>query len=136
MRSGYLLDTNHVGLAVSPGSDARARLRRLRRAGLKVGTTMPVLCELEAGMRYVRDPSGYRDNLRRLLSEVRMWPLDLTTARIYGRVFDDLRRRGRVLSQVDLMLASLAEQMNLVLVSTDKDFDALPHIAREDGTKP
>ncbi|CAA9444522.1 MAG: hypothetical protein AVDCRST_MAG64-4447 [uncultured Phycisphaerae bacterium] len=35
-----------------------------------------------------------------------------------------------------MMLASLAEQMNLVLLSTDSDFDELPHIPREDWTKP
>ncbi len=40
------------------------------------------------------------------------------------------------MSQIDMMLASLAEQMNLVLISTDSDFDALPHIPREDWTKP
>jgi len=40
-----------------------------------------------------------------------------------------LKRRGRALSQVDIMLAALARQMKLTLVTSDQDFDALPDIA-------
>ena len=38
----------------------------------------------------------------------------------------DLQQWGRVLSQVDMMLAALARQMNLNLVTSDLDFAALP----------
>ena len=136
MRYGYLLDTNHLGLAVSPLSGVRVRLRRLRRAGVRTGTIVPVLCEIQVGVQYVSAADEYQDNLRRLLAEVRIWPLDLATAQIYGRIAAQLKQRGRTISAVDMMLASLAEQMDLVLVSTDSDFDALPHIPREDWTKP
>jgi tRNA(fMet)-specific endonuclease VapC len=131
VRAGYLLDTNHLGLAVARGSATNVRLRELRKAGVRVGTIVPAICELELGVQYVREPAKYRVNLRQLLREIRLWPLDLQTATIYGRMLADLRRRGRVLSQVDVMLASVAEQMNLVLVTTDKDFDALPQIPKE-----
>ncbi len=136
MRYGYLLDTNHLGLAVSPLSGVRLRLRSLRSAGVRIGTIVPVLCELQVGVQYVRAADEYQDNLRRLLGDVRVWPLDLATAQIYGRIAARLKQRGRTISAVDMMLASLAEQMNPVLVSTDSDFDALPHIPREDWTKP
>lgn len=136
MRAGYLLDTNHVGLAVRPGSRVQSRVRELRRRGLRIGTCIPVICEIERGVHFVRDPAAYRSNLERLLTHLRVWPLDMETASAYGRIAAELQRRGRSLSQVDIMLASLAEQMNLAIVSTDLDFDALPHIAREDWTKP
>lgn len=35
------------------------------------------------------------------------------------------------MSQVDMLLAALCRHMNLILLSTDTDFDALPDIERE-----
>jgi predicted nucleic acid-binding protein len=38
---------------------------------------------------------------------------------MYGEIHQDLKRRGRVLSQVDMMLAALARQMGLKLATSD-----------------
>jgi len=46
-------------------------------------------------------------------------------------IYNDLRRRGRVLSQVDVMLAALTRQMQLTLVTADQDFAALPDVKTE-----
>ncbi len=131
MTVGYLLDTNHVGHAVTPGSVVRQRLAELRARGLKVGTCVCVLCEIEAGIQQVRQPDVYRLSLDRLLQQVRIWPIDRLTARLYGAIHHDLKRRGRVLSQVDMMLAALARQMQLTLVTSDRDFAALPDVPTE-----
>jgi len=48
--AGYLLDTNHVSRAVTPGSPVQKRITDLRKRGIKVGTSVPVLCEIEAGI--------------------------------------------------------------------------------------
>ena len=133
-RGGYLLDTNHLGTAVAPGSSVRERLAETRRSGGRVGTCVPVLCELEAGIHQVREPARFRQQLDRLLHQIAIWPLDRTAARLYGELYVDLRRRGRVLSQVDIMLAALANQMGLTLVTTDTDFAALPDLKTENWT--
>lgn len=131
MTSGYLLDTNHIGNAVTPGSVVRQRIAELCGRGLKVGTCVPMLCEIEAGIQQVRQPEAYRLNLARLLRQVRVWPIDGATARLYGAIHHDLKKRGRVLSQVDMMLAALALQMRLTLVTSDQDFTALPDVPAE-----
>jgi predicted nucleic acid-binding protein len=89
----------------------RQRIADLRQRGIKVGTCVPVLCEIEAGIQQVSQPYVYRLNLERLLPQIRVWPIDPSTAKIYGVIHHDLKRRGRVLSQVDMMLAALARQM-------------------------
>jgi tRNA(fMet)-specific endonuclease VapC len=134
--AGYLLDTNHVGMAVDPGTVVGQRVFEARLAGLRLGTCLPVLCEIEAGMRMVRYKLKYRRNLNHLLLQMRLWPIDLKTARIYGDLYAELRRLGRVLSQVDIMVAALAQQMKLTVLTTDRDFSALPTIRTEDWTKP
>lgn len=136
MTSGYLLDTNHLGHAVTPRSAVRERIGKLRARGERVGTCVPVLCEIEAGIQQVKRPDEYRRNLERLLRQVRVWPLDPLTARIYGAIYHDLKQRGRVLSQVDIMLAALVRQMQLTLVSTDQDFDAVSDVPRENWLSP
>ena len=134
-RGGYLLDTNHLGAAVTTASPVRQRLIQARRSGARVGTCVPVLCELEAGIQQVHDPARLRQQLDRLLHQIVIWPIDRTTARAYGELYTDLRRRG-VLSQVDIMLAALARQFGLTVVTTDQDFAALPDLKRENWAVP
>jgi tRNA(fMet)-specific endonuclease VapC len=134
--SWYLLDTNHLSEVIRPVSLLRERLRRGRRDGHVFGLCVPVLCELEAGIVQTADPADYRRRLRRSMSLFRLWPLDSAVARIYGDFFIALRRRGRALSQVDIMEAALCRHMNLILLSTDADFDALPGIRRENWLAP
>ena len=52
----------------------------------------------------------------------------------YGEIALNLRRLGRVLSQVDMMLATLARVMDLTIFTTDRDFEALPDLRTEDWT--
>lgn len=127
----FLLDTNHLGAAVKTGSSVRQRIRWMKERGASVGTCVPALCELEVGVLQVRDPASYRKSLARLLGALRIWALDEETALLYGDVYHQLRQRGRVCSQVDIMLAALARQLGLVLLTSDRDFDALPGLSVE-----
>src|SRR5207244_11423491 len=63
----FLLDTNHVGMAVDRASVVGQRIFEARLAGLRLGTCLPVLCEIEAGMRQVRHKVKYRKDLNHLL---------------------------------------------------------------------
>lgn len=103
----------------------------MKERGASVGTCIPALCELEVGARQVRDPASYRKSLSRLLTALRVWHLDERTALLYGEVYHQLRVRGCVCSQVDMMQAALARQLGLVLLTTDRDFDALPGLSIE-----
>jgi tRNA(fMet)-specific endonuclease VapC len=131
MAAGYLIDTNHLSRAVTPTSSVLQHITDLRQRGIKVGTCVPVLCEIEAGIQQVSQPDVYRLNLERLLRQIRVWPMDLSTARLYGAIHHDLKRRGRVLSQVDMMIAALARQMTFTIVTSDQDFTALADIPSE-----
>ncbi len=134
MASRYLLDTNHLSAAVKPGSVVRQRIREHREQGARIGSCVPVLCELEVGASQVKNPEFYRKILARLLTRIPLWPLDEQTARIYADIYLELKGRGKVLSQVDMMSAALARQMNLTILTTDRDFDHLEWLRTEDWT--
>jgi predicted nucleic acid-binding protein len=127
----YLLDTNHLGVAVSRDSELAKKIDASMLAGNRFGTCLPVLCEIEAGRRQVKGQQQYHANLTRLLAQVRVWPMDLQTTRLYGDIHIELKRAGRVLSSVDMMIAAIARQLNLVILTTDLDFKAFPAIRSE-----
>ena len=129
--SGYLLDTNQLSEAIRPVSLVRERIAQERSAGVRIGTCVPVLCELEAGIQSLVKRDAYRRTLDRLLVRVRLWPIEREVALTYGTVFQELRTRGRALSQVDMMLAALARVMDLTVVTADRDFDAFPDLRTE-----
>ena len=109
----------------------RERIHQGRRAGHRFISCYPVLCELEVGIQQTPNPDDNRRRLAQLLRHVRLWPLDTETTRLYGAVYLELRRQGRVLSQVDIMLAALARQHKLIVLTTDRDFEALANLAVE-----
>src|SRR6266481_8086798 len=127
----HLLDSNHMSAAIRKVSPVRDRIHQGRRAGHRFISCYPVLCELEVGIQQTSKPEDNRRRLAQLLRHVRLWPLDAETARLYGAVYIELRRQGRVLSQVDMVLAALARQHKLSVLTTDGDFEALTDLRVE-----
>lgn len=127
----YLLDTNHVSAAINPVSRLRERLSQQHRKGVRFRTCIPVLCELEVGIQDSPRIDSFRRQLQQLIRKVRLVPLEMAIVQHYGKVFGELRSAGRVLSQVDMMLAALIRPQNWILLTADRDFEALPDIRTE-----
>ena len=127
----YLLDCNHLSAALRRVSPVRERIHRRRRAGHRFISCYPVLSELEVGVQQTPKPEENRRRLAQLLRHIRLWPLDAETARLYGEVNLELRRHGRVLSQADIILAAVARQHKLIVLTTDRDFEALADLRVE-----
>ena len=127
----YLLDCNHLSRVLRKVSPVRERIHQGRRTGHRFISCYPVLCELEAGIQQTPKPEENRRRLEQLLRHVRLWPLDAQTARLYGKVYVELRGQGRVLSQIDMVLAALARQHKLTVLTTDRDFEALSDLRVE-----
>jgi tRNA(fMet)-specific endonuclease VapC len=131
----YLLDTNHLGEALNRVSVVRDRVQQLHRQGESFATCGPVLCELLVGVTRRADGIQTRRRLDHLLKLVRVWPVDLAIAERYSLAYHELRKAGRALSQVDIMLAALARHHDATLLTTDKDFAALTDV-RTDNWLP
>jgi predicted nucleic acid-binding protein len=127
----YLLDCNHLSEAIRRVSPLRDRIHQGRQSGHRCVTCHPVLCELEVGIHQTPRPEENRRRLTHLLRSVRLWPLDRVTTQLYGAAFIQLRQLGRVLSQVDMILVALARQHRPTILTTDRDFEALPDLRLE-----
>lgn len=127
----FVLDTNHLSAVVKPVSQLRETIYRRYRAGHRFATCWPVLCELETGILDTRHPEKCRRMLRDVLAVVRVWPFDWHIVHLFGLTDRNLQRRGRALSQVDIMLAAFAQHYGATILTIDKDFKALPAIKTE-----
>ncbi len=104
--------------------------------GNRIGIGIPVLAELVFGI----EGSASRDqNMRRLRSTLsiwRLWPFDEAAAFEYGRVAAELRRIGRPMQTIDMMIAAIALTLgNCTVVSADSDLAAVPGLSVENWSK-
>ncbi|CAN5126822.1 hypothetical protein BH11PLA2_BH11PLA2_14400 [soil metagenome] len=97
-------------------------------------TCYSVLCELEVGIQQMSTLQENRRQLKRLQNMVKIWPLVEQTCRDYGSLALELKRMGRHLSMTDITLAALARRHKLIILTTDRDFEALPDLKTENWT--
>jgi tRNA(fMet)-specific endonuclease VapC len=86
-----------------------------------------VLAEIWAGVEYSATREKNLEIVNRNLRLFRLWPLSADAAAEYGRLFAELRRAGRPMQVVDMMIAALARTLgNCTVVSSDSDLSAVP----------
>ncbi|HVK15468.1 MAG TPA: type II toxin-antitoxin system VapC family toxin [Fimbriiglobus sp.] len=128
----YLLDTNALGDFINRRHEVDDRVRGALRAGHRVGTCPPAVGEY----RYGLELSTSRDeNLKRFrvgLDRLLVWPFDVAAAEEFGRLRAALRRAGRPMQPIDIMIAAVALTLgNCTVVTTDSDLSAVPGLAVE-----
>ena len=128
----YLLDTGIAQEFIGRNAKVLQRVDVARRAGNRIGICTPVLGELWSGVEgsICRDRNLHR--LRLALSRLVVWPYTNEAAEQFGRVFAELRRIGRPMQQIDIMVAAIAFALgNCTVVSKDTDLAAIPGLEVE-----
>ncbi len=133
----YLLDTNMVGHFIDRRRGVDGRVREARSRGAIIGTCLPVVAELFYGVEFSASREINRPRLLRGLSRIRCWPFDREAAEEYGRIAAELRRIGRPMQQIDIMVAAVARAIgNCTVVSDDTDLAAVPGLTVESWAVP
>jgi predicted nucleic acid-binding protein len=76
----------------------------------------------------------HKQNLARFqaaLRIIRLWPTDEDTAAEFGEIFRELRSAGRMLAQFGLLIAAVARQYKLILLTADRDFQPVSRLRIE-----
>src|SRR5947207_1776292 len=72
------------------------------------------------------------ERLRRVLPELIIWPLTERAAEDYGRMAAELRRIGRPIGKIDMLIAAIALSLGkTVVVSADNDLTTVPGLIVE-----
>lgn len=128
----YLLDSNAVTAFINHRLPLADRVREARRRGDRIGTCEPVIAELFYGLEFSSSREVNTVRLERALSRLKSWPFDREAAKTYGRIAAELRRRGRAMQVVDMMLASIALSLgNCTVITTDSDLSDVPNLSVE-----
>jgi predicted nucleic acid-binding protein len=101
------------------------------RAGHRFGICLPVLREYRAGIRLSRRSRQNQARLQAALTIICFWPADEQSAAEYATQFRELGAAGRMLSQFDLLIAGVARQYKLTLLTADRDFNSVERLKIE-----
>jgi tRNA(fMet)-specific endonuclease VapC len=114
----YLLDTNALGDFVNRRRGVETRVHEALRAGHRIGTCPPAVGEYRYGLEL---SASRDDNLKRFragLARLRIWPFDVAAAEEFGRLRAALRRAGRPMQPIDVMIAAVALSLGNCAVVT------------------
>ncbi|MSR60054.1 MAG: type II toxin-antitoxin system VapC family toxin [Planctomycetaceae bacterium] len=128
----YLLDTNAAADCIFRRKGVHERVKQARLAGHRIGMGIPVLAELLAGIELSDTRERNLEILNRNIGLFRVWPLTSEAAGKYARLYAELRRRGRPMQTMDILIAAIALSLgNCIVVTTDSDLSAVPELKVE-----
>ncbi len=131
----YLLDTNHLSPLVTYGHPLRSRILAHLQQGDIFAVAAPALHEFLFGIALLPRAKQNLQEWRRLKGLFRYYHVDKTVAEEAAELRVHLRRRGRQLEAIDALIAIIALKSGLPLLTTDRDFQAIPQLKTENWRK-
>jgi tRNA(fMet)-specific endonuclease VapC len=111
----YLVDTDRLASYLNGRPDAVALLSSLRQDGLAI--SIITYGEIYDGIYASNDPRGKEFAFLQVLRRVEVLPLTRTIMKRFARLRGDLRRRGQLIGDPDILIAATALQHGLTLVT-------------------
>lgn len=131
----YLVDTDWIIHHLNKIEAFRARLEQAQEAGLSVSIIS--VAELWDGVYRSRDPQRTEEENRKFLSSVRILGIGEQTCKIFGRLRSSLRQQKRQVPDFDMMIAAMALEHNLTLLTNNrKHFEQIEGLRLESLSQP
>jgi tRNA(fMet)-specific endonuclease VapC len=116
----HLLDTS-ICIELIRGRSPDAILARLRRRKIgSVGISAVTLAELQYGVARSSDPGRNRLALGQFMAPLAVAPFDDAAAGAYGRLREELQRRGQPIGALDMLIAAHALSLDATLVTCNE----------------
>ena len=132
----YLIDTDWAIHYLNGAQPIVKRLSLLTDQGLAL--SLLSLAELYEGVYYSTDPDRNEQHLRDFLRGITLIGMDEVTCRIFGRERGRLRKTGKIIGDLDLLIGATAVQFNLILLTNNRrHFEAIERLPIESlSTQP
>lgn len=95
-----------------------------------VVVSVVTLAELRYGAEYPQQPAANHQAIGDFVSATPVLGIDATTASVFGKVKAQLRRQGRLIADLDLLIGATALAHDLTLVTNNAE-----HFGRIDGLR-
>jgi tRNA(fMet)-specific endonuclease VapC len=132
----YLLDTNHASPLVTSGHPLPRRVQERVAAGDTFAICVPVLTETLFGISLLPRAAQNRVEWARLQTILTCYVPDESDGAAAATLQLALRRRGRQLLTVDALIAAVVLHYDLILLTSDRDFAAVPDLKQENWLRP
>jgi predicted nucleic acid-binding protein len=129
--TNYLLDTNHLSPLVIFNHPLRHQVLAALQAGDTFAITVPALVEMLFGIGVLPRAEQNQTEWQRLRPDFECYIPDEADAGRAAQIQIQLRRQGWQLGTVDALIAAVALRYGFTLLTTDKDFAAIPTLKQE-----
>lgn len=129
--TAYLLDTNHASPLVTLHHPLRLRVIRALGAGDTFSINVVILAETLFGISIVPRAAKNRELWNQIQPSLTCYVSDAGDAAQATDLQLALRKRGWQLATIDALIAVTALRYDLIVLTTDNDFEAVPGIRRE-----
>jgi predicted nucleic acid-binding protein len=124
----YLADSDWTIDFLNGRRDAEQLFRTLAPHG--IGISIISYAEVYEGCVMLLPDDPRLERIEQLPATVEVTGIDIETSRIFGTLRSELRRRGALISDMDLFSAATALRLGAQLISRDRHFDRIPGLAR------
>lgn len=126
----YMLDTNTVSHFIKGISNVRNRIISVPMSSL----TISAITEGELLFGVAKKPEAKQLSLvvHELLIRVDVLPWDSTAAACYGTLRAKLQKKGKMLGNLDLLIAAHALSLGIILITSDRTFNQVDGLKIED----
>jgi tRNA(fMet)-specific endonuclease VapC len=120
----YLLDTN-AAVALLNNDESMVKF-----LDTNVNSFLSIITigELYFGAEKSGRAEANRTKVTALAERYRVLSLDAATAYVYGRIYQQLRKKGRPIPMNDVWIAAIALQHNLTLLTRDEHFEEVDNL--------
>lgn len=129
--ASYLLDTNHVSPIVTPGHRLRSLIIQRHDAGDTFSIAVPALTEMLFGIRLLPRAERNLRDWQRFEPLFGFYDITKQDAEYAANLQATLRKQGRQLGLVDALIAAIALRYDLILLTTDKDFQPVVGLTQQ-----
>lgn len=127
----YLLDTNHLSPLVTVDHNLRHRLIAAAQSGHTFAIAAPVLAEFLYGIQTLPRAKANLQEWQRYHDRFDFYDIQRLDAESAASIQVILRKQGWQLKTVDALIAAVALRYGFTLLTTDRDFTAIPGLALE-----
>ena len=127
----YLLDANHASPLVTLHHPLRHRFIVEQQAGHQFAICTLALSEIWFGMSGLPRAAQNRVEWQKLRTNLTFYGIDEQDAMDAADLRMSLRRQGWQLATLDALIATVALRYDLMLLTNDKDFSAVPNLKTE-----
>ncbi|HET8579717.1 MAG TPA: type II toxin-antitoxin system VapC family toxin [Nitrospiraceae bacterium] len=120
----YLLDSDWAMQALAGHAEVNATIKRLRPEGISISWL--AVGEIYEGAFDKPDPQAALTTYRRFLQPFPILGLNDPIMERFAEVRAELRRRGQIIPDLDLLAAATALHHDLTVLTSDKHFQRVP----------